>query len=69
MCCDFIFPIRKPRDACLCVECYSHSQKICYVCDIYFTAFFVHYDFKISCFNLNFKKVVGGLVLVYILVM
>lgn len=65
----FFFHIIKPRDACLYAKCYSHSQKIHDVCDIYFTAFFVHNNFKISYFNLNFNSVVSGLVLIYILMM
>lgn len=64
---NFFFHIIKPHDACLYAKCYSHSQKIHHVCDIYFTAFFVHNNFKISYFNLNFNSVVSGLVLIYIL--
>lgn len=67
LCCEFFFHIIKPHDACLYAKCYSHSQKIHHVCDIYFTAFFVHNNFKISYFNLNFNSVVSGLVLIYIL--
>lgn len=62
---NFFFHIIKPHDACLYAKCYSHSQKIHHVCDIYFTAFFVHNNFKISYFNLNFNSVVSGLVLIY----
>lgn len=67
LCCEYFFHIIKPHDACLYAKCYSHSQKIHDVCDIYFTAFFVHNNFKISYFNLNFNSVVSGLVLIYIL--
>lgn len=66
---NFFFHIIKPHDACLYAKCYSHSQKIHDVCDIYFTAFFVHDNFKISYFNLNFNSVVSGLVLICILMM
>lgn len=66
LCCEFFFHIIKPHDACLYAKCYSHSQKIHDVCDIYFTAFFVHDNFKISYFNLNFNSVVSGLVLIHI---
>lgn len=48
----FFFHIIKPHDACLYAKCYSHSQKIHDVCDIYFTAFFVQFRCKILRFHI-----------------